>query len=652
MTPSRPLTRRHFLALSAASAALGAACGRSPAPASGEASGPGTTTARPAVPQVLLVDGRGAGGFAAYLDELLAAEGVVGVRRVPAQAASGPMLDGVVAAVVDGPDISAAWVDALEQFARRGGAVSLITPGSAVLARFGVSEIEPQGAPPDGLRPADPAGAVLRVHVQTGAWQAAEDDIAAVFTSGRDTGAPAIIRRRHGAGMVFLWAFDVARNVAFIRQGSPARVNVERDGLPKVRFADLMVGWADPRRMGQADADAYVRLLVGQLASARTAAGPLVLVDHCPGEARTTLIATGDAHGVGADVLDTMLRRVEAGGGRLSVFYEPPDTPGWRRVARRARWAAGTLPVVGPLVASRRAPPSPALVAEWRRRGHEFAPHPAGEPDPDAGLARAWDDFVADGYGTDHPVIRTHEVLWRGWVDTPGAQRRRGVRMNLDTYQVGAVMRDPAGGWSHGHLNGSGLPARFVDEAGQVIDCYQQPTQVVDEQLLGVMGGGEGLSGREAAAVVAQQLERAGSDTPAALCAVFHADSFEPAVGRGAEAGAFLDGVLEACRTRRVPVITAGHWLRFLDARRATAIDARSWEAAAGRLTCVVRVGAGAAPGLGLLLPAVIDGRRLRDVRLDGGPAALVPLTRAGREWIRVVGRPGLVRVDARYDPA
>ncbi len=642
------MTRRDFLA---ASAALSAACGRSPGPGTGAGAGASSASAASTtIPQVLLVEARGAGGFTAYLEELLGVEGVIGVLRVSAQTAPPALLDGMLAAVIDGPDVPGAWTDALDRFATRGGAVAAITPGAAFLARFGISEAEPPPSRPDGVRPAESAGAALRLYVPARAWRARADDVEAMFSVSSTTGSPAIVGRRHGAGVVSCWAFDLAHNVALIRQGSPERVNADRDGHPKVRFVDLMFGWVDPDLLDRADADEYMRILVGQLAAGGAVCGPLLGADFFPGDARTVLIATGDAHGVGAEVLDQVLHRVEAVGGRLSVFYQPPETAGWRRYARRARWAAGALPVVGPRLQSRRAPPSPQLVSEWRARGHEFSPHPTGYPDLETGLTRAWQGFDDDGYGRGHPVTRTHEVLWRGWVDMPRIQRRLGVRMNLDVYQVGPVMRQRDGRWSHGHLVGSGLPARFVDERGQVLDCYQQPTQVLDEQFLGVVGGAEGLSGEGAAAVASAQLTRALTGPPAALCAVFHIDSFVPAVGRAVEAGAFLDGVLHAFRRAGAPIITAGRWLKFLDGRRATAITSRIWDAGARRLRCVVQISPLAAPGVGLLIPAVVDGGRVRDVTLDGAPAALESLSRAGREWVRVVARPGPVRVDAHYD--
>jgi hypothetical protein len=101
---------------------------------------------------VLLVDARGGDGFGAYLEELLGVEGVIGVRRVTPRSESPDRLDGVLAAVVYGPDVPEAWTEALDRFAMRGGAVAAITPGAAFLAHFGISEVEPPPSPPDGVR--------------------------------------------------------------------------------------------------------------------------------------------------------------------------------------------------------------------------------------------------------------------------------------------------------------------------------------------------------------------------------------------------------------------------------------------------------------------------------------------------------------------
>jgi hypothetical protein len=196
---------------------------------------------------------------------------------------------------------------------------------------------------------------------------------------------------------------------------------------------------------------------------------------------------------------------------------------------------------------------------------------------------------------------------------------------------------------------GSGFPARFVDEQGLVIDCYQQPTQIIDEQLLAVSGGLEGLSGQQAAEIAAATIAQALSGHPAALCGQFHADEFTPGLGHEQDAAALLEGTLAAARAVNIPVWTAERWLTFLDARREVALSGRTWDPSTGRLTCELLLPAALDPGLALLVPTSCSGAVLERVQINGAPAALDSTTRGGVEWARIQARPGHIRLDAQY---
>jgi hypothetical protein len=171
---------------------------------------------------------------------------------------------------------------------------------------------------------------------------------------------------------------------------------------------------------------------------------------------------------------------------------------------------------------------------------------------------------------------------------------------------------------------------------------------VLDEQFLGIVGGPEGLSGADAAAVAAEQLCRAVGGTPAALGWVYHIDSFVPAVGRAHEAAPFVDGVLAAAKHHRVPVWPAGRWLSFVDGRRATAITSRRWHPESLRLSTVIQV-ATADPGVGVMLPVTVAGAVLDSVTVAGAPASVERPTRGGNAWVRCVVRPGTVELVAQY---
>ena len=239
--------------------------------------------------------------------------------------------------------------------------------------------------------------------------------------------------------------------------------------------------------------------------------------------------------------------------------------------------------------------------------------------------------FADEGYGVRHLSTRTHRILWSGWAKTAQAQRRLGVRMNLDAYNYGPALRSPDGRWAHGHLIGSGLPLRFANEDGTLVDCYQQPTQIVDEAMVREFGGPEDLSAEQAVEVAVALIADATATNPAALCGQFHADGFvgDPARVRAAEV--LLDGTLAACRQAGVPILTAATWLAFLDGRRATALTERTWNPDSGRLSGTVAVAddcrAGRDPAAARRCrrrgPRAGDHRRRQRCRRHAWPAAV-----------------------------
>ena len=635
------LTRRDFLASSALLSA--AACRRAPEPA---APGEAATPQPRGLAQVLVIDG---GPMASYAMEILAAEGIIGLQRADPALEPAAQLATCAAALTYGPAVPPPWIEALEAFVRRGHTLVAVCPPDALTRRVGgppatslVSgvtgcELTASGPDPEGLR----------VHVPARAWPVDAADASAWMLGSDGRRHPAVVESRVGLGRAVLWAFDVVSNIAAIRQGRQDGVDPGSDGLPGRRLSDALAGWARPERLERPDADVFQRELVAPLAVG-AGEGPLALVDYFPAGARAVLVATSDAHGIGGGALDRLVRRVETAGGRLSVYYAPPDASSWRTAARRLRWLGERTPVVGPALRSEGGAPSPTLVAQWRARGHEFAPHPAVDEGLESGLTRAWRRFRDDGYGTDHVSTRTHQVLWQGWVDTPRAQRARGVRMNLDAYHIGHNLRRLDGSWAHGHLTGSGLPLRAVDVSGEVIDCYLQPTQIVDEQFVGLFGGPENLDGERAAAVAAGLVAAAVSSWPAALCAQFHADGFVGAPERIAAAETFLDGTLAACRAHRVPVWTAARWLGFLEARRHLAVTRRRWHPQDRRLELALSVPPALTDGVTVLLPPVVQGGALARAAVDGREATMT-VARDRRQWVGVVVGPGEAVIDARY---
>jgi len=295
----------------------------------------------------------------------------------------------------------------------------------------------------------------------------------------------------------------------------------------------------------------------------------------------------------------------------------------WRRAFRRVRWRIAEWPVVGSAVADPGVAPTPWLVADWRARGHEFGIHPYVEEGLETGWHRYWNTFTGLGYGPVPPTVRTHRVLWQGWVESARVQATYGLRMNLDFYHVGPSFQTHAGEWVFGHFAGSGLPMKFVDEQGRILRIYQQVTQLVDEHLLeGSRGwGGAGWVGlsAEAAVEVSRALLRRSLDGAySAVAAQFHVDAFAFGGSTASEAARWLEGTLDYAAAQGIPIWSATEWLRFTEARHDAALDEIQWTPSARRLSFQLVTPSIPDVELSLMLPLQHISARLDRVEVDG----------------------------------
>lgn len=415
---------------------------------------------------------------------------------------------------------------------------------------------------------------------------------AIAFVCSRDgiaTATPAVTYHRVGRGGVATWCYDLAASVVRTRQGPIERAGLEADGLEGVRAVDMFVDFVDLDRIHLPQADEQQRLLVNLLNIVSNT--PLPRLWYFPNNADSVLICTGDSHNNPASAVDEVLRRIERFDGAMTVYYTPLPSSTVRRAMRRVRDWLETRPLTGDLM-----PPTdvvtPYHADVWRARGHEFALHPYVEEGLEAGWARYWQQFTGLGFG-GFETTRTHRVLWHGWTDTPYVQAGYGVRMNLDYYHVGPTFQRVNGSWAFGHFTGSGLPMRFVDAEGRLIDAWQQNTHLVDEQVIEMPWGANFVgSTPEAAIEIGDDLiQRAVAGAYAAIGAQFHLDPFAVPGPWTDGAGTYLEGVLTSCQTHGVPILAAQQWLNFTRVRAATQMDGFASAADRQRHHFTIRVG-------------------------------------------------------------
>jgi hypothetical protein len=193
------------------------------------------------------------------------------------------------------------------------------------------------------------------------------------------------------------------------------------------------------------------------------------------------------------------------------------------------------------------------------------------------------------------------------------------MRLNLDYYHVGPAFRKDSGEWVYGHLTGSGLPMKFVDEEGQVLHIYQQLTQLTDEHLLNLHWGGQAkVSAGEAVKVSESLLRRSLAGDYCAIVTNFHVDPFAVGGESAKEAERWLEGTLDFAAAHSIPIWSANEWLDFAEVRHDAHLQQVQWHPTAQRLSFELATGSESTNELTVMVPMQHGKARLVEVEVDG----------------------------------
>src|SRR5690606_11304319 len=79
---------------------------------------------------------------------------------------------------------------------------------------------------------------------------------------------------------------------------------------------------------------------------------------------------------------------------------------------------------------------------------------------------------------------RTHCLVWSDWATAAKQEALKGIRLDVNYYYwPGAWVQNRSG-----MFTGSGMPMRFADLDGSLIDIYQAATQMTDESGISLPG--------------------------------------------------------------------------------------------------------------------------------------------------------------------
>ena len=582
------------------------------------------------VPILLVIDQDSANRFGIYLTEILRAEGVNCFHTTDLSTLQPAALEKYEVVILAEALLNDEQAKMFEGYVARGGRLVSMKPDDRLGSVFGLERSA--GTLSKGYiktEPNHPAcvgvnSSTLQTHSPATLYRLTGAETIAWLYNDRDTAIehPAISIQKFGEGFAVAFAFDLAMSIAYMRQGDPEHVNEDIDGLQGKRSVDMFVGWIDLERIAIPQADEQQRLLVNILA--QLSRQPLPRLWYFPEDKKSVLIVTGDSHSNPAKFIEDVLTRVEERGGHMTVYYSPQIVSDAGRAARWTRfWLTDHVSLISDMLGDEFGSPTPFMMDDWRLRGHEITLHPYVDEDLEDGWHLYWKEFTGRGYAPLSQTVRTHRILWTGWVETARVQAAYGMRMNFDYYHVGPSLQKKNGEWVNGHLTGSGRPMKFIDEQGRIIDHYQQLTQLTDEHLIPMdvpgWGGWPNLSAEQAVEVSKYLLDRSVKYND--YCAIggqFHIDPFQLGGDPAEKGGIFLEGTLDYAQQLGVPILSAQEWLNFTDLRHDTEFINMTWDATASTLTFNLSPRNPADATLTVLLPMRNAAKTISTLNVDG----------------------------------
>ncbi len=433
-------------------------------------------------------------------------------------------------------------------------------------------------------------------------WSGEPNAVVAYFAANRDyvTSNPAIVIGELGEGHWAVFAYDLAESAVLFHQGRREQASTglrpDADGDLQYKPNDLFVGFLDPalRHIPQADVhqDALARILEWMASLTQ----PMPRVWQFPNGARAAAFINGDSDNMARRDLDNALATADRYGVPYTTYLKIEHHP---------------------LL-------EPAEEASLRARGHDFGEHPWVSNMPTleemrAGLRAELGAFRAR-YGHDPVTNRGHSVIWVGWTESAKYLRENGVR--LDTNFAGGRFQ------RGGYVNGSGLPVKFMDEDGELLDIYEQATMSTDD--------GWTTDKSFAPALSIDECIRLGKEQADAAIDRFHTvyhPYFHPLATRPAPRSVqrWLEAMLAHCAARGFHFVSGTGWVEFNDARRGLRMTECEFDPDELVLQFTIEADSAAA-GATIALPHVYRGAAMAKAAVDGEPLPIEPQALEGRE--------------------
>ena len=285
------------------------------------------------------------------------------------------------------------------------------------------------------------------------------------------------------SGQAAAFAYDLARSVAYTRQGNPAWSGEARDAAnaPPIRAYNLFYGaasfdpepdWVDFNNIQIPQADEQQRLLANLILQMNSGKKPLPRFWYLPGGFKAAVVMTGDDHGsyYGSSATDQRFQDF------LAASPAGCSVANWQCVR-------GTAYLFPSVIATNSL--TNAQIAAYIARGFEFGVHVDSATDCQDWTTSQLDTQYAtflSSLATEYPAIpapqthRMHCISWSDYDSQPTIELKHGIRFDTTYYYWPSTWINDRPGM----FTGSGMPMRYVDRNGNLINVYQATTQMTD----------------------------------------------------------------------------------------------------------------------------------------------------------------------------
>ncbi len=553
--------------------------------------------------------------FSRYATEILRAEGLTEFNAMDITAVNTSVLNNYDVVILGEMSVSSSVVTMLTNWVNAGGTLIAFKPNSLLTPLMGltnasgtlsdkyllINNINGPGPGTGIVNQTMQYHGAANLHMITG--NSGTIALANIYSAASiATNNPAVTMRNVGSngGRAIAFTYDLAKSIVYTRQGNPAWAGTKRDGaVGPTRSDDLFFGlpansgvdWVDFSKISIPQADEQQRLLANIILQSNLHRKPLPRFWYLPRGLKAAVVMTGDDHGNNGTV------------GRFNQYMtlgpnSPQDVLNWTAI-RGTSYVDPATPI------------TTAQIAAFEAQGFDIEMHLTTNCTDftQASLQNTWATELASYYNAypnvSAPVSnRNHCVAWSDWASAAKVEAQNGVRLDANYYYWSStwVQNRP------GLFTGSGMPMRFADSDGTLIDCYQATTQLTDEsgisisnhinQLLDKALGAEGYYGVFTANMHTDTADHTGSNA-----------------------------IIASALARQVPVISARQLLTWLDGRNNSFFGNITWSG--NQLSFPVTTYAGA-NNLQAMLPVYSSNGQLTSITRNGSPIAITQQTIKG----------------------